>query len=290
MKDKTILIVGPYGFVGSELVKQLQLHNDIIINHKNFDLSESKIPKEFGDKNLHDIDTIFFCADTSTNEWIKNPGKSFDKQMKMQSNLIEFWKQTRAQFICFTSHTAWPENDEELFESNITNGALIPSWEYYGYCKRTLLTQLKADKEHNKWTMLGLPTLFGHNDKSDKFIPTLMKNLEKNTINCVGDKDDFRSFAFVEDIIQNIIYLVDSTKDINQKVINIGGFHNMKVIDVANVICKIANVNPQIHFNHKNTVYWNSSKRFLNDDLYQKLATNKVQTLFEDAIRKMLNK
>lgn len=287
MKNEKILISGPYGFVGSEIVRQLKDNNELVINHKNFDLSESKIPLSLEDKNLQDVTRIFFCADISVKEWRKNPGLAFDKQLKMQSNIVEFWKNTSAQLICFASHTMWPETNQELFENNIDNGKLIPEWEFYGQCKRTFLSQLKAADHNKKWLMLGLATQFGPNDNSNKFIPTVIKNLDKEIIECMGKPDDYRSFSFIEDTVQNIINLLKSEM-VDRKVINIGGFHNMKVCDVVNSIIKISGKNPKIDFNSSGT-FWNSSKRFFNSDLYNNLQFKKTITPFEDAIRKTLS-
>lgn len=288
MKNQKILVSGPYGFVGSEIVKQLRDDNDLIINHKNFDLSESKIPLSLEDKNLQDITKIFFCADISVNEWRKNPGLAFDKQIKMQSNIVEFWKNTSAQLICFASHTMWPQTNQELFENNIDSGKLIPEWEFYGQCKRTMLSQLKASHHSKEWLMLGLATQFGQNDNSDKFIPTIIRRLDQEVIECKGKPDDYRSFAFVSDTVHNIVDLVNSER-VNQQVINVGGFHNMKVSDVVSSITKVSGKNPKIHFQHNDGLFWNSSRRFLNCDLYDTLHINKQITPFEDAIRKTLN-
>ncbi len=95
-----------------------------------------------------------------------------------------------------------------------------------------------AKKNYNlKGTTLVLGTVFGPGDRSDHFIPSVIRRMQKNKkkFNAFGSGNESRDFIFVEDQVKGIFF----HKDVNEEILNIGSGNLIKTKQMINILKKI---------------------------------------------------
>ena len=202
----------------------------------------------------------------------------------MQANVVEAWKTYApdAKLVCFTSHTAWPASHHVLTEDNMEDGALMATWEGYGQCKRTLISQLRTSG--NDWLALALCTQFGPNDNSDRFFPTVVKKLTADPLKLAleGNPDDLRTFAFVEDTAHNIVL---ASETVSNRVLVVAGGNTMSTSQVVDQLCQARGLNPIVEYKGQ---HWNAGSRLFNSDTYERMFPAFRKTEIPVAVKRSL--
>ena len=226
--EKTVLVTGSKGFLGSFLVKELEKlcpKKIITPSSKELDLRDNSNCK----KAVLDVDIVFHLAahvgGIGLNK--ERPGDLFYDNLMMGTQLLHEAKNASVQkFIALGTVCSYPKFSQIPFlESSIWDGYPEETNAPYGLAKKMMLVQSQAYREqYNFKSIVVIPTnLYGPNDNFDPLsshvIPALIlkiDNAKKNnskSITLWGDGTPTRDFLYVEDASRGIILSADKYDD-----------------------------------------------------------------------------
>ena len=226
--EKTVLVTGSKGFLGSFLVKELEKlcpKKIITPSSKELDLRDNSNCK----KAVLDVDIVFHLAahvgGIGLNK--ERPGDLFYDNLMMGTQLLHEAKNASVQkFIALGTVCSYPKFSKIPFlESSIWDGYPEETNAPYGLAKKMMLVQSQAYREqYNFKSIVVIPTnLYGPNDNFDPssshVIPALIlkiDNAKKNnskSITLWGDGTPTRDFLYVEDASKGIILAADKYDD-----------------------------------------------------------------------------
>jgi dTDP-glucose 4,6-dehydratase/GDP-L-fucose synthase len=267
-KDRTVMVTGGAGFLGSHLVEELKYRSEdvkiFIPRSDNYDLRKKPdIKRVFKDSGA---DTVIHLAATvggiGANQ--ENPGRYFYDNAIMGIELIEqacqydVDKFTILGTICaYPKHTPVPFSEEDLY-----NGYPEETNAPYGIAKKALLTQSRAYRRQWGFNSIYLlpVNLYGPRDDFDletsHVIPaTIRKSIEartqnENTITAWGTGEPTREFLYVKDAAKGIL---DATEQYNSsEPINLGSGKEISIGDLVEMIAKMTGFEGEIS--------WDTSK------------------------------
>ena len=226
--EKTVLVTGSKGFLGSFLVKELEKlcpKKIITPSSKELDLRDNSNCK----KAVLDVDIVFHLAahvgGIGLNK--ERPGDLFYDNLMMGTQLLHEAKNASVQkFIALGTVCSYPKFSQIPFlESSIWDGYPEETNAPYGLAKKMMLVQSQAYREqYNFKSIVVIPTnLYGPNDNFDPssshVIPALIlkiNNAKKNnskSITLWGDGTPTRDFLYVEEASRGIILAADKYDD-----------------------------------------------------------------------------
>ena len=226
--EKTVLVTGSKGFLGSFLVKELEKlcpKKIITPSSKELDLRDNSNCK----KAVLDVDIVFHLAahvgGIGLNK--ERPGDLFYDNLMMGTQLLHEAKNASVQkFIALGTVCSYPKFSQIPFlESSIWDGYPEETNAPYGLAKKMMLVQSQAYREqYNFKSIVVIPTnLYGPNDNFDPssshVIPALIlkiDNAKKNnskSITLWGDGTPTRDFLYVEEASRGIILAADKYDD-----------------------------------------------------------------------------
>lgn len=263
--EKTVLVTGSKGFLGSFLVKELEKlcpKKIITPSSKELDLRDNSNCK----KAVLDVDIVFHLAahvgGIGLNK--ERPGDLFYDNLMMGTQLLHEAKNAAVQkFIALGTVCSYPKFSQIPFlESSIWDGYPEETNAPYGLAKKMMLVQSQAYREqYNFKSIVVIPTnLYGPNDNFDPLsshvIPALIlkiNNAKKNnskSITLWGDGTPTRDFLYVEDASRGIILSADKYDD--PLPINLSSEEEISIKQLAELISDI------MKFDGKIT--WDTSK------------------------------
>jgi GDP-L-fucose synthase len=218
--DKSIVVTGGNGFLGSKIVSQLKekgAKNILIPKSNECDLRD----KENAKKITKNADIIFHIAakvgGIGLNQ--EKPGELFYDNLIMGTNLLEQARENNVEkFIALGTVCSYPKFTPIPFkEESIWDGYPEETNAPYGLAKKMLLVQSQAYRQqYNFQSIMVIPTnLYGPNDnfddKSSHVIPALIKKIYQakkenlKNISVWGDGSPTRDFLYVDDAANGII-------------------------------------------------------------------------------------
>ena len=257
MTKKNYLITGSRGFIGRNLIKYInerEPDSKIIEISKKVNLEDFNHTNKFF-KKLKKIDYIFHLADVSGNKnWtVKNKFYQTQSNLKIHLNVISAWKKyiPNSKFVFFSSIWAYPIGKRYQSEKNYWKSDLIDYAKFYAYTKKiATLLLISAKQNFNlKATTFILGTVFGPDDKSDHFIPTIIRKIKKNPKKIIinGSGEESRDFIFINDQIKAIHKL----KNTNEEILNIGSGKLISINKIVTKLKKYMNFSGKIKFKKK---------------------------------------
>tara|TARA_B100000787_G_scaffold26172_1_gene17410 strand:- start:7301 stop:8212 length:912 start_codon:yes stop_codon:yes gene_type:complete len=252
---KVYLITGARGFIGKHLstyLKKVEPNSKIIKLPKKIDLLNSKQTLNFFKKINVKVDYIFHLADVSGNKkWASdNSFLQTYANVQIHLNTIFAWKKflPKSKLVFVSSIWAYPIGKNFQNEKNYWEGKLIDYAKFYAYSKKiaSLLLEAANNNFKLKSTTFILGTVFGPGDKSDHFIPSIIRRMNKNPLKLEirGTGKESRDFIFIEDQIK-AIYL---HKDCNEALLNVGTGRLVNIKKIIIKLKKIMNFNGKIIF------------------------------------------
>lgn len=255
-KNKTALVTGGAGFIGSELVSQLLEKQYSVIVYDNFSFGKhDNLPQNnsvnivAGDLRDADLINATFSKYKPTYIFhmaalhfipycIANPQETIQVNVEGTLNVLEACKKIDIDSLVYASTAAVYPISDKAHKENDQTGPI----EIYGATKlfgETLIS-LFHKETHSKCAIARLFNGFGRRETNPHVIPDILKQLpDGNTIH-LGNVDPKRDFINTIDISRALIHMAEST-DFNFDVFNVGTGKQTSVEDVVKVISKILN-------------------------------------------------
>ncbi len=263
--EKTILVTGSKGFLGSFIVKELEKLDPKKIktpSAKELDLRDISNCK----KAVRDVDIIFHLAARVGGIGLnmEKPGDLFYDNLMMGTQLLHEAKNASIQkFIALGTVCSYPKFSQIPFlESSIWDGYPDETNAPYGLAKKMMLVQSQAyRKQYNFKSIVVIPTnIYGPYDNFEPsrshVIPALILkigNAKKNNLNSItlwGDGSPTRDFLYAEDAAKGIILAADKYDDILP--VNLSSEEEISIKQLAEIISDL------MKFDGK--IIWDSSK------------------------------
>ena len=265
LKNKKILVTGGNGFLGKNVVKNLENLgiNDIIIpSSSDYDLRNMNNCKKVVDG----IDVVFHLAAHVGGIGLnrEKPGELFFDNLMMGTQLLHESKMANVEkFIALGTVCSYPKFTQIPFsEDDIWNGYPEETNAPYGLAKKMLLVQSKAYREQYDFrSIVVIPTnLYGPGDNFDPssshVIPALILKIfhaKKNNLEQIevwGDGSPTRDFLFVDDAAKGIVQAAERYDEISP--LNLGSSEEISIKKLVSLISDILDYNGKI--------VWNKSK------------------------------
>lgn len=276
--NKTVIVTGGAGFLGSNVVKQLRKSGceDIIVpRSREFDLTQMDAVKRLyasaGRPTMkHPIVVVHLAAvvgGIGANR--ENPGKFFYDNLMMGTQMIEVGRQVGIEkFVCVGTVCAYPKFTPVPFhEDEIWNGYPEETNAPYGIAKKALLVQLQSYQQQYgfKGVYLLPVNLYGPGDNFDPVsshvIPALIKkcvdavDANAERIDVWGTGSASREFIYMDDAAHGILLAGEKLGNSSHEEvlpINIGAQREITIRELITLIAELTGF--------KGELRWDSSK------------------------------
>src|SRR5262249_11136159 len=260
--DKTIVVTGGGGFLGSAVVRRLKaagIAGDRIVvpRSSSFDLTDMCAVRRMYEKVGHaapqrEVVVVHLAARVGgigANR--ENPGRFFYENLAMGANLIEAGRQFGvAKFVqvgtvcAYSKHTPVPFKEEDLW-SGYPEETNAP----YGIAKKALLVQLQAYRQQYGFNGIYLlpVNLYGPGDKFDDatshVIPALIKKCvlaarsQTAYIECWGTGTASREFLYADDAARAVVLAAERYN--GPEPVNVGAHREITIRDLVALIAKL---------------------------------------------------
>ncbi|KAL3821280.1 hypothetical protein ACJIZ3_007185 [Penstemon smallii] len=312
-KPKNILITGAAGFIASHVANRL-IRNypeykivvldklDYCSNLKNLLPSKSSPNFKFvkGDIASADlvnyllitenIDTIMhFAAQTHVDNSFGNSFEFTKNNIYGTHVLLEACKVTGQirRFIHVSTDEVYGETDEDAVVGNHEASQLLPTNPYSATKAGAEMLVMAYGRSY------GLPVIttrgnnvYGPNQFPEKLIPKfILLAMRGKTLPIHGDGANVRSYLYCEDVAEAFEVILH--KGVVGHVYNIGTKKERRVVDVAQDICKLFNMDPDKSIQFVENRPFNDQRYFLDDQRLKNLGWSE-RTTWEDGLKKTL--
>ena len=268
-----ILLTGATGFIGSNILKTVQLNNKVFVTQrlnskKKIKKTKNVIILKFKDYNSLSnklkkvkVNTIIHCATHYKKKHShKDIFKFVDANIMLGNIILENIKSLNPRkFINFS--TTWEDIDNK--ENNPKN--LYAAYKKSFNC---IIQHYKRNFPNINFIDLMIVDTFGENDKRQKLINTLRKNYNRNKITKIISKKLYLNLINVEDIVSAVIIILKNKIQPGKYILK-----NSNYLNISNLIKHINKSNNKIKvkwlstslikdkiLKYKKLKYWNPKK------------------------------
>jgi len=263
--EKTVLVTGGNGFLGSYVVEQLRSKKTkeiISPSSVEYDLTQMSNCKDI----MKDVDIVFHLAAKVGGIGLnrEKPGDLFYDNLMMGTQLMHQAKESNVEkFIALGTICSYPKFTTLPFsEESIWDGYPEETNAPYGLAKKMLLVQSQAYREQYEFqSIVVFPTnLYGPGDNfnpdSSHVIPALILKIQQavesnqNKISVWGDGTPTRDFLYVKDATRGIILSAENYD--SSLPLNLGSNNEISIKTLVETISKL--------MNYSGTIEWDTTK------------------------------
>ncbi len=242
-----VLITGAGGFIGRKLIAALSEEADteiIALSRNGLDipgirfypcniLDRDAVEKVFKENQFDCV--VHLAAITAHSEIVDNRMKTFETNLQGTINLLNGFNKYchGGQFIYSSTGKVYGKTNEMPISEN----ALVNPTNILGKTKRITeeVIEFYAQPE-NRYLILRIFNIYGEGQRSNFVLPTILAQLEQESIN-LGSLKDFRDYLYVDDLIDAFKACIASPgKFSNVDHVNIGSGEPACVADMLREI------------------------------------------------------
>jgi UDP-glucose 4-epimerase len=234
MPKKNILVTGSQGFIGKNLIRELNKQDAVNIfeaSRKNgLNLSEKNWTKNLPE---HEIDVVIHLAQSSN--YRNFPSKAddiFKINIASTFELLEWCRKRKIKkFFLASSGNVYGDQSSLLKETSRTN----PS-SFYGVSKLAAEKISQSYQEFFQIIILRIFTVFGQGQKN-MLIPNIINKIQNDEeITLAKNKGILFNPIFVKDFIKILIDLISKERLERSSIINIAGNNKVDLKKVSNLL------------------------------------------------------
>jgi len=261
LKGKRILVTGGSGFLGSYLMKKLELRSpsEIFVPRRaKYDLVDSaNVRRLYGDSRP---DIVIHAAaqvgGIGANR--KNPATFFYNNLMMGTQLMEYGRQYGVEkFVAIGTICAYPKFTPVPFkEDDLWNGYPEETNAPYGLAKKMLLVQAQAYRQQFGFNAIYLlpVNLYGPGDNFDPETSHAIPAIIKKCVDAVRNRDSevvlwgtgtsSREFLHADDAAEGIVLATERYND--SAPVNIGAGAEIRIKELAELIARLTEFSGKI--------------------------------------------
>lgn len=250
MEFKKILLTGSSGTIGTRLFEKLLAQGYEVIGFDkrpnewhpkldNLTIKGDLLEKRDISKLANDFDLIIhFAANARVYDLVVKPDLALENIVSTY-NILEFaYKNNIKNFIFSSSREVY--SNKPLIVSKETDVDIHLCESPYNASKIAdeALTYSFSRCYNINYLVLRFSNVYGMYDKSDRFVPLMIRKMKNNEEVSIYGKDKFLDFTYIDDCIEGIIKSIERFPRIKNNTLNIAFGKGEKLTEVAQVIKK----------------------------------------------------
>jgi UDP-glucuronate decarboxylase len=259
MKNKTILVTGGAGFIGSHLCRRLLNENNKVIcldnlftgtlknieqldKNNNFEFINHDITKPFYRNNIDEIYNL--ACPASPIHYQSNPIKTVKTCTIGIINMLGLAKKNNAKILQASTSEVYGDPEihpqKENYNGNVNTIGHRSCYDEGKRCAETLFMDYKREHGLNIRIVRIFNTYGPNMTKNDGRVVTnfILQALNNKNITIYGDGSQTRSFQFIDDLIEGLLKMMNS--DIVGP-INLGNPNELSMKDLATTVIRLTN-------------------------------------------------
>ena len=241
MKNKSALVIGASGMVGTALMKVLG-SSKTYFKIKGVDI-ETDMTIKSNTEIIKDYDHIYHLAGKKGSpQTAKERPADYLPMLQFDTNIIEAVGKYKPEWFLYTSSIGVYPPMEVYEEDKVWHKVPSENDKIPGYIKRMgelSCYAIRATHGYENISIVRPANIYGPNDnfgKNSMVIPALIKKgCEDDVINVWGDGSPIRDFIYAEDVARGMLHMVENE---HNDTVNLGSGEGVKISDIANTIGK----------------------------------------------------
>jgi GDP-L-fucose synthase len=301
-EDKSIVVTGGAGFLGSEVVRRLEAagcRKIVVPRSREFDLTREEPIRRLLEQAKPDL--VLHLAAVVGGIWANraHPGEFFYKNLIMGVQLIEMARQYKvSKFVAIGTICSYPKFTPVPFnEEDLWNGYPEETNAPYGLAKKMMLVQSQSYRQEYGFNSIFLlpVNLYGPGDNFDlqtsHVIPALIrkcleaKQRGDSEIEVWGTGEVSREFLFVTDAAEGILLAAEHYNQ--SEPVNLGVGREILIKDLVYLIAELTGFRGGIRFDPSKPD--GQPRRCLNSSRAEREFGFKAKTSLEEGLKKTID-
>ena len=239
MKNKSALVIGASGMVGTALMKVLG-RSKTYFKIKGVDI-ETDMTIKSNTEIIKDYDHIYHLAGKKGSpQTARERPADYLPMLQFDANIIEAIGKYKPEWFLYTSSIGVYPPMEVYEEDKVWHEVPSENDKIPGYIKRMGelgCYAIRATYGYENISIVRPANIYGPNDNFGKnsmvILALIKKGYEDDVINVWGDGSPIRDFVYCEDVAKGMLHMVENK--VNHTV-NLGSGEGVKISDIANTI------------------------------------------------------